>query len=844
MSIFKSIKEFITSSNSNVDETVSRMGENKPNSSDFISEVRLTRFNHYLGGELNFTSQDSWDEFFKYEKQNPTLIGFEKRSRRQFRNLYHSDNIIVAEAAGTIEITSTKEVLQIPLKDTKLEKMRATTANEKAIILHKQESVAMIDHETKQFHIFEFEWQPFNFAMGNDFWLVGTRETYDGPGELYCFDYSGKLNWAMSFKEQIVNVFGEFLFTPYLLEVSIDSTDIFVSSMDRLYRLDVHGNLKTRISIGELQEREMQNKYNQLQQSLSSPRTEEEAISAYATELANQFMMGFKRMTFASPFAGFAHDPATDMVFILEEKGRVSAWNKDGDLVWINTFKNSSRYIRWLDDKLIVSFNTGETFWLNKKGKFIYGANLPKKASTISLIPNQEKYIVICEDNRLYELEKGTGNLITGSEGHPGMELFTFSGRNVFFDGGISTKGYYWLAPDNHVWKQFESKNILESKMDVTTEVPVEISETKRFRQMWEVTSEEDWFGSREIDIQSKRIYVVEKGPRKSGNELRNLSDKELMKDTMSHYLTCYDFEGDVIWRNHVFSSMSSLYLSPDGKFIFTSAPSESDITYLPGYILIYSEEGRMVNKIKVEHHGYHLNFTSHYNAVVNFSVDRGSERKKGILNLIDNKRWGLTIDEENGQTVSSAPFGAGLNNVATNSYYITRKGKKKYVIKSVEVEKEFTFSEAINEAHQISSGQLILRVGNRAIKIFDQNLRENVELKEKENVLSITSASSTIAVLTKTELKGYDLNGNLKWKYSSIPKASENSVTWISKKQVYLWSLSNSHIKMVASINEKGDVINSQAFDSKEYYRSIIVNENDNSFIAQTNGIIQAYCI
>lgn len=56
------------------------------------------------------------------------------------------------------------------------------------------------------------------------------------------------------------------------------------------------------------------------------------------------------------------------------------------------------------------------------------------------MIPNQEKYLVVCEDNRLYELHKDTGNLIKGSEGHPGMKLFILSGQNVFLMEGFIIK--------------------------------------------------------------------------------------------------------------------------------------------------------------------------------------------------------------------------------------------------------------------------------------------------------------------------------------------------------------------------------------------------------------------
>ncbi|MDG0961970.1 ornithine cyclodeaminase, partial [Bacillus paranthracis] len=362
---------------------------------DFIDKDTIRPISTIL---LQTDSKQTWDSFFSVAKKNPKLINFETRSRRKFRHLYHNQDLLVVEAAGTIEMITKEQVQQINLKETALEKMHPVAVNHMGALLHDKEKVAFVHYKNKQAIVYEFQWQPFRFAIGNDFWLVGTRETYDGPGKLYCFDFNGDLKWGIAFKETLSTMFGELSFMPYLLEVSADSTDIFVSSMDRLYRLDNNGNLKARIAISELKEKELQQKQEELQRELSAPpKTEEEAISMFAKQLAAQFSMGFERMSFNSPFAGFAHDHKTDMVFILEEKGRVSAWDSSGRLKWINAFKNEGRYICWIENKLVVSFQSGETFWLNREGKFIYGAQLPKQATTIQLIPNQEKYLVVCE---------------------------------------------------------------------------------------------------------------------------------------------------------------------------------------------------------------------------------------------------------------------------------------------------------------------------------------------------------------------------------------------------------------------------------------------------------------
>lgn len=148
---------------------------------------------------MKIEKDDSWDSFFSQEKENSRFIGFTQRSRRKFRYLYHNENLIITQATKTFEIVSQEETRKITYKDTLIDKFRFKEANEKGIILANKNEVAIINIITGETFIYDFDWQPFTFAMGNDFWLVGTRETNDGPGELICFNYSGKQNWAIGF---------------------------------------------------------------------------------------------------------------------------------------------------------------------------------------------------------------------------------------------------------------------------------------------------------------------------------------------------------------------------------------------------------------------------------------------------------------------------------------------------------------------------------------------------------------------------------------------------------------------------------------------------------------------
>lgn len=848
MRIFNSIKKLFSSPKSTeTRKTImtNPMNDKVPiNKTKYYQFIKKTKFKEIESVSLSSKiKESSWDSFFSVSKENPKLIGFEKRSRRKFRDLFHSDNLIIAEAAGVIEIVTKAQVVQISLKETPLEKMRCITANETGIILRDKEKIAFLNIKTNQSSLYTFDWQAFSFAMGNEFWLVGTRETYEGPGELYCFDLEGKLNWGISFKEKFDTIFGELTFMPYILEVSNDSTDIFVASMDRLYRLDVGGNLQARIAISNLKERELQQKHKELQSSLATPpRTEKEAINSYARELAAQFSMGFDRANLTSPFAGFAHDPLLDMIFLLEEKGRVSCWDNNGKLVWLNTFKNEGRHISWVDEKLVISFNTGETFWLNKEGEFMYGAKLPKQATTISMIPSQNKYLIICEDNRLYELDKESGKLITGSEGHPGMNLFTLSSRNVFFDGKTNAQGYFWLAPSNHRWQHFEAKNFME-KTDgdnIHSGVAPEIAASKKFDEKWRLISKEKWFGSRVVDVKNQRFYVVEKGPRKPIEVIIDLSEEERRKDWISHYLVCYDFNGNLIWKNHIYSSMWSLYLSPDGETLFTSIPSEDEITYLPGYILTYSKGGKLSGKFKVNAHGFHLEFTSDSKAIVDFAHERGEASYKGVFERNQIGKWLL----KNAVEANEFAFGAGLNEMELPTYKLTRIDKKKYILSTNNGQIDLKLSAAIYEAYETSEAKLVIRTGRRLVAFYNDQLTKILEIKEQENIQSVCLGQNSLVILTKDEIRGFNYNGELKWRYSSIPKSHDLNVTWHPGKNIYLWIISNNLETIVASISEDGAVLKSQSFDKNEYHRQIIAQPEFHTFLAQTNDLICIYSI
>ncbi|MYL53055.1 hypothetical protein GLW08_06850 [Pontibacillus yanchengensis] len=225
--------------------------------------------------------------------------------------------------------------------------------------------------------------------------------------------------------------------------------------------------------------------------------------------------------------------------------------------------------------------------------------------------------------------------------------------------------------------------------------------------------------------------------------------------------------------------------------------------------------------------------------ATISYSVEQRGERKIGLLEKQNSGKWSLVKTE--GVEPKEKPFGAGMHEFSGNTFSLKRTDKKKYLFKSNDVEKELSVSAAIYEAYELH-GELVVRIGNRTIAFFDTNMKKIQEIKEKENIGGIAPGENSLFISLKGEVKGYSYQGELQWKYSSIPKPYGNQQYWVPSRQCYIWSVHNDIEHIVATISEKGEIINSQSFGSKEYHRDMIISPQNQCFIAQTNGSIECY--
>jgi len=284
------------------------------------------------------------------------------------------------------------------------------------------------------------------------------------------------------------------------------------------------------------------------------------------------------------------------------------------------------------------------------------------------------------------------------------------------------------------------------------------------------------------------------------------------------------------------------MYLSPDGETLFTSMPTDDEITYLPGYILIFSKDGEELDKIKVDAHGFNLEFTSDSEAIVHFSSEKGMTPVKGRFERENSGKWSLKMMKD--KIEQSNPFGAGLNEKELPHYQLIRTDKKKYLLSTQDQQIELKLTAAIYEAYETEGGKLVIRIGTRLVSIYDQQLEKVLEIKEQESIQSVSIGQNSLVILSKGEIRGYNHNGELLWRFSAIPKSVESKVTWHPEEHMYLWIVSNNQETIVAAISEEGSVLRSQSFNKAEYHYSITTDTETQTFVAQSNEVIRIYHI
>src|SRR5699024_2300566 len=248
---------------------------------------------------------------------------------------------------------------------------------------------------------------------------------------------------------------------------------------------------------------------------------------------------------------------------------------------------------------------------------------------------------------------------------------------------------------------------------------------------------------------------------------------------------------------------------------------------------------GKILDKIIVDAYGFDLEFITNKKGLIYFPTeDRKTET--GTLEQSESGDWRLTI-AKNDIYDELHPFGRGLHSFDSKNYSLIRTDKKTYTLSNNTEEIKLKLSAAIYQAKETPNKLLAFLTGTRLISFYNQNLNTVKEIRDKKAIQNFAVGISSTAVWTKNLLNGYNAKGKLLWSYRALPK-SKNSIIWIDSFEVYIWITANSSEKIVATINEQGEVLKSQSFNSELYFREINIFPDDAKFVAQTNSSIEIY--
>ena len=815
--------------------------QSRSRAKEFISFIESPLFKIVGSFQLQVDGYDGFDDFFITGKQTEKLPGFDLRSRRKFKLHYHGFNCFIIEANKTLFIIRPTSSNKISLERSALESMQILELDERCAILSSENSLAYLDLITGLVMLYQFSWHPFRIAIGKKFWLASTRETTEGPGELYSFSLKGEYLWGIQFSEEFETAFGIIKATAYHLLISRDDKQIVVSTMDRVYRLNQNGTLISRIALADLREAEIKIEEAKRRENLpKNPKTKEELIQVRAHEMSEQLVGAMIRATsLNTPLAGFILGPIIDNIFILEDKGRLTSWNSQGNLVWAYSFNESGNYIGLLDDYLVVSLKTGDIFWLNQRGETLFSAKLPKQAKAVFAIPEQDKYLIACEDGRRYEFDRQTSELIQGPEGDRDMELFMFQDRIIFYDN------YLWATSPASPWRTYRPKKTdhaaLADGLSPDDFAPQAII-CKGFQKTSILSDLNKYpFYYYAIDKKNRRICIGRRKVELSKKEME-MQKKISRNNNFSTWndVLCYDFSSRLLWSTSFLSEITSIAISPEGDAVFVGLWGEG-LAYDPGKLIVLDTNGKEKLALVTVANPAAFNFKNPNQGKMH--VFKGSPY---LVQRINIGKWMIEQDSKSCDSETSMDYGAGLDEATLGNYKIIRVGKKSYQIAYNEMQRELKTSAAIYEAVSIpNSDNLLLRIGNKTVRSISPRIDTLWEIKAKVNIKSIAIGGNGFLILSKDEIIFCNSDGTTKWRLGCPPNSEYNIAVWLEMHKSFFWGAGDRNYFQICLISSDGLIKKSQLFkDISIYYNypRVDILVDGSHFILQTGGSIECY--
>lgn len=812
-----------------------------PKSNKFLSNIKSPMFKLNNTIQLPIERNISWDNIFITGKRTEKLPGFDLRSKRKVKLHHYDTHSFVIELNKELCIIEPNNIRKISLNHELIEDMRVIEAKKGYAILSYENSIGYLDFNTCLVTLFQFNWHPFRIECGDEFWLVSTRETTEGPGELYCFSLNAELLWGLRFEEEFQTLFGIIKATGYHLFISEDNKQILVSTMDRVYRLDNKGTLISRIALAELREAEIRLEEAKRRSNLpKNPRTKEEMIQVIAADMSERFISGMTRdATLNSPLVGLILGPHINNVYVFESQGRLTSWDQEGNLLWLYSFNEEGYFINWIDKSIVVSFRSGNTIWLNENGVTQLSAKLPKQARAVLSIPEQERYLIVCEDGRRYELNKQTGELIQGPEGNKEMRLFSFQGRILFYDG------YLWASPIDHNWETYLPEKAIRaaSSKDISlNETAPQAKLNKQFSKIWTLNNSKntqiDYYS---VDKKNNLIYIGQRKRVLSSKE-KEMEAKALSNNCFARWneISCYDFSLKQLWSHSFFSELTLLTMSPSGDSIFVGL-WDAGLSHDPGKLAILDSKGTKRLELITAANPVFINFFDD-----NYGILEIAQGDPYTIQRINQSKW--AIERLLNSAKEIALFKSGLNKATLGNYRIMRNDKKSYQISYLGKVCNFNLGAAIYDAVLLAnSDELLLRIGNKTLRAFSSSLEISWEIKNKTNIKSVIKGREGILILSKEEIIFYNLNGGLIWRLGCPPNAEYNTAVWLEKHNAFLWGVGDWNYYQVSLISPEGQIRISQLFKEvalNSYHPGISMLDNEMNFVLKIAGSINCYDI
>lgn len=738
---------------------------------------------------FNFVNEGKLEDIISKKDMSTTFKYANVRFPRKVKFINGDQEYFVVKDKNKILFYFNQEVKAYNLDDIGFEKFTIEHANRFGIVVKDKvikSKIALVRFDSSEVIYYEFKENCFRYLIEQDRFLVGTSPGYDMPGKMFCIDRKGNVELAVKFKEISVSAFGESVATPHYI-LTTDNKEIIVGYEKVIYIFDSEGKLLTRFKPSE--------EVNKSKKGKASKSID--TLEELSSEIADSVVSGF--------IAGFINDNIRTVIF--NEKSRC-VYIQDGyndfwiiDLLGgVRLHKNYVKEIKFFnvtEDKVIVALEEREIKTYDLAGKELSEVHAPLGIRKIVTLDHKD--IIITDNGRGYEYKQCEKDFLVGSE--VGLELYVLNDgiRKVVYDAS----GYLWLIDENRSVELIEVSTTGDGGI-------IEIGEGEKFKELWRIT---EIYGDKLINDKYKCLYTMNR-------------DWENVKVI----ITGYSFDKEKLWRKNLNGSNYYAEVSRDGEYIFIAY--NDAVSYEPGVLLVLDNDGKKLYETEIPAINFKLKYC--VNGDILFTLKGENEKRYFKFNMgCKNK---LEEIEDEGALIEDRDFNL-------DHFKICYKDKKVYEFKSGNEVKEFKFPADIYEAYEIEDKQLLVKVGKRTLRIYNDSLDIVKEFKNDKDIVIAQQSDGGVILVLKDSIKYIKDFEDVQWEFNIPPKSNINHVVWDKDRKLFLIAVGNMEEYLVAAISEAGEILKSQIFDDVNSNNGAYFNTEANKMILYRN-VIEVFAI